>query len=118
MDAGPILYPNPTSFNNILSSDQSPSTSLPLAFHFPFPPKREDPEKRHTGNPVRHNYPKTLLMSRGQKPTNADPNLESMVDFFDFPVFCDVLRHARNVELVNRPFLNMASMYVVGIRFG
>ena len=51
------------------------ATSSSLAFSFPFPPKREDPEKRHTGNPVRHNCPKTLLMSRGRKLTNADPNL-------------------------------------------
>lgn len=69
-----------------------PCTSSSLAFSFPFPPKREDPEKRHTGNPVRHNCPKTLLMSRGRKLTNADPNLYIRSGISNLPcIFFDVV---------------------------
>lgn len=93
-------------------------TSSSLAFSFPLPPKREDPEKRHTGNPVRHNCPKTLLMSRGRKLTNADPNLYIRSGISNFPCIFFMSYQGTSPEagLVSPLFFQTWQM--VGISFG
>lgn len=96
-----------------------PCTSSSLAFSFPFPPKREDPEKRHTGNPVRHNCPKTLLMSRGRKLTNADPNLYIRSGISNFPcIFFYVVPRHKPRSRTGESFLFSQTWQMVGISFG
>lgn len=94
-----------------------PCTSS-LAFSFPFPPKREDPEKRHTGNPVRHNCPKTLLMSRGRKLTNADPNLYIRSGISNFPCIFFMSYQGTSPEAGLVSPLFSQTWQMVGISFG
>lgn len=95
-----------------------PCTSSSLAFSFPFPPKREDPEKRHTGNPVRHNCPKTLLMSRGRKLTNADPNLYIRSGISNFPCIFFMSYQGTSPEAGLVSPLFSQTWQMVGISFG